>query len=72
MAVDPPRLGTVTAFDEDAGLGTIETEGGDSLPFHCTRISDGSRTIAVGTKVACTVGPGLPGRWEATSVVKLA
>ena len=71
MAVAPPLRGTVVTFDEAAGLGTVRGPDGQSWPFHCTRISDGSRQIEVGAHVVFQVGPGAPGRWEATSVVKL-
>jgi cold shock CspA family protein len=70
MAVVKPLLGVVTAFDDDAGLGTVRSEDGRSWPFHCTRISDGSRQIDVGQPVVFTIGPGAPGQWEAESVVK--
>lgn len=59
--------GTVVAFDEPRGLGTIEADGTD-YPFHCTAITDGTRTIDVGTAVTFDVRPGGMGRWEATSV----
>jgi cold shock CspA family protein len=59
--------GTVVAFDEPRGLGTIEADGG-VYPFHCTAIADGTRTIDVGTPVTFEVRPGGGGRWEATSV----
>ena len=45
------RTGTVTAFDDDRGLGEITADGGDVHHFHCTGIADGSRTIEVGTVV---------------------
>jgi cold shock CspA family protein len=41
------------------------------LPFHCTSIADGSRTIAVGQHVRFTVVPGRLGRWEATRLTPL-
>lgn len=59
----------VAEFDEQAGLGTITADDGAAYPFHCTRIADGSRSIAPGTTVAFEVVPGHLGRWEATSVV---
>ena len=71
MAVSPPRKGTVSTFDEAAGLGTVVDADSRSWTFHCTRISDGSRSIDVGAGVMFQIGPGAPGRWEATSVVKL-
>lgn len=60
--------GTVTMFDGDAGLGTITaTDGSAALPFHCTQIADGSRTIAVGTAVTFELLARL-GRFEATAI----
>jgi len=64
--------GTVASFDEDVGLGTVEGEDGGTWLFHCTRIADGTRTIARGAAVVFEIGPGGPGRWEATAVVKVA
>lgn len=60
--------GVVAAFDEARGLGTVRADDGRELPFHCTRIVGGSRTIAVGTRVRFEVVAGLPGRWEAAAV----
>lgn len=60
--------GTVTAFDDQRGIGAVTTEDGRVLPFHCTAVSDGSRTIAEGAPVEVDVGPGLPGHWEAVAV----
>jgi cold shock CspA family protein len=59
--------GTVTEFDEARGLGTVESDG-QSYPFHCTQIADGTRTIAVGTPVTFEVRPGGMGRWEAAAI----
>jgi cold shock CspA family protein len=60
--------GTVTMFDEPAGLGEVTDVDGAVHPFHCTAISDGTRTIAVGVAVTFAVVPGRSGRWEATQV----
>ncbi len=60
--------GTVEEFDDHKGYGTIRTGDGRALFFHCTRIADGSRTIAVGTAVSFDVVPGRGGRWEAAAV----
>jgi cold shock CspA family protein len=60
--------GTVAEFDEHKGYGTVRADDGAEYFFHCTRISDGTRTIAVGTLVAFDVAPGHLGRWEATAV----
>ena len=43
--------GTVTAFYESVGLGTITSEDGSEHLFHCIEIADGSRSIAVGAAV---------------------
>lgn len=63
------RSGTVTEFSFDVGLGTVTAEGGEVLPFHCTSIADGSRDIAVGTRVRFSLRPGHHGRWEAGDIV---
>jgi cold shock CspA family protein len=59
--------GTVTAFDDPRGLGTITTDDGEAYSFHCTQIADGTRTIAVGTAVRFDLLPKL-GRYEATAI----
>jgi cold shock CspA family protein len=59
--------GSVTAFDEAAGLGTVTADDGAEYLLHCTQIADGTRTIAVGTAVCFRVVPRL-GRWEAADV----
>jgi cold shock CspA family protein len=60
--------GEVVAFDEHVGLGTVRGDDGRSLPFHCTAIADGSRTIDVGTRVVYDVVPGHLGRYEAAGL----
>ncbi|HEY3702521.1 MAG TPA: cold shock domain-containing protein [Acidimicrobiales bacterium] len=60
--------GSVATFDEERGLGTVVTDDGRFLPFHCTAIADGSRTIAVGARVAFGVVAGHLGRWEASGL----
>jgi cold shock CspA family protein len=57
--------GEVVAFDDPRGLGVVRADGGGDLPFHCTAIADGTRTIAVGARVRFRVVPGRLGRWEA-------
>ena len=57
--------GTVTAFDEHVGLGTVTTDEGTEHLFHCAEIADGSRTIAIGTAVAFELLAKL-GRYEAS------
>jgi cold shock CspA family protein len=62
------RTGRVSAFDDHVGAGTVTADDADETWFfHCTRIADGSRTIAVGTWVMFDVMPG-PTGLEAVSV----
>ena len=63
------QYGTVSEFDDRRGLGVIMSEEGRSYPFQCTRIADGTRTIAVGAPVAFDVVAGQMGRWEAVAIV---
>jgi cold shock CspA family protein len=63
--------GVVEEFDERRGMGTIVADDGRVLPFHCTAIADGSRTVEAGRRVQFGVVPGLLGRWEATRIEKL-
>ena len=63
-----PRLGRVVAFDEAAGYGEVEDAAGDRWWFHCTGITDGSRSVPVGAAVRFALVPGRLGRWEAGSV----
>ncbi len=62
--------GVVEAFDDDRGLGTIRAGDGAELPFHCTAIADGTRTIPVGAAVTFVVAAGRLGRWEADAVTR--
>lgn len=59
----------VTAFDPERGLGAVATDDGRDLPFHCTAVADGSRTIEVGTRVVFRSVPGHLGRMEARELV---
>jgi cold shock CspA family protein len=43
--------GIVVDFDEYVGLGHVDADDGQRYLFHCVEIADGSRTIAVGTRV---------------------
>jgi cold shock CspA family protein len=60
--------GTVDRFDTGSGLGEITGADGMTYPFHATVITDGTRTIAVGTAVEFEVIAGHLGRWEAAVV----
>ena len=59
--------GVVAEFDEAAGLGSIDGEDGNSYPFHCIEIADGTRAIDVGAEVEFDVLPKL-GRYEAARI----
>ena len=71
MSGPAPQRGTVVAFDEAVGLGSVEADGA-SYPFHCTQIADGSRRIDTGTAVTFTVLAGRNGTWEAAGVAPVA
>ena len=60
--------GVVTEFDDAAGYGTVRTDDGRELFFHCTQILDGSRTMDVGADVDYEVVPGRHGQWEAAEI----
>ena len=62
--------GTVADFDEHAGFGTVRAEDGRELFFHCTQLTDGTRTIEVGAFVHFEIVPAPLGRWEAARVEK--
>jgi cold shock CspA family protein len=66
-----PGTGVVAEFDEPRGLGVIRGDDGADVPFHCTAIADGSRTVETGRRVRFDVVPGLLGRWEASGIEKL-
>ena len=61
------RRGTVTDFDESAGLGTVSSRDGAEYPFHCIEIADGSRTIDIGADVSFDLLAKF-GRWEAANI----
>jgi cold shock protein len=58
--------GVVAAFDDFKGYGTVRADDGTEYFFHCTKIADGTRTIAVGAAVSFEVAPGHRGQWQAT------
>jgi cold shock CspA family protein len=60
--------GVVSEFDEAAGLGTVTADDGAVYGFHCTQIADGTRTIAVGTRVCFDVVAWHRGRYEAVAL----
>lgn len=60
--------GAVAEFDEPKGYGTVRSDDGQEFFFHCTQITDGTRTIPEGADVEFEVVPGRSGRWEATDI----
>ena len=60
--------GRVSAYDDHRGRGEIEARGGMRIPFHCTAIADGSRTIAEGAPVRFRLVIGPLGALEAAAV----
>jgi cold shock CspA family protein len=62
------KTGTVEAFDETVGLGTVRGVDGRAYLFHCAQIADGSRAVPQGARVEFDVVPGHLGRWEAAAV----
>lgn len=66
-----PRTGMVTEFDEPRGLGTVLGDDGASYRFHCTALADGTRVVAVGTRVVFSVVAGHGGRYEARAVTTI-
>ena len=62
-----PLPGRVVEFDDPRGIGVVRC-GDRTFPFHCTAITDGSRTIGVGTEVTVGIGAGRLGRLEARSL----
>ena len=62
------RTGRVTEFDDPRGLGTVLCDDGSRYGFHCTAISDGTRRIDVGVRVAFILAPGHLGRFEARDI----
>jgi cold shock CspA family protein len=63
------RTGSVVSFTRDAGAGEIlDSKSGREVFFHATQLTDGTRTIDVGTAVEFDLVPGGRGRYEAVRV----
>ena len=60
--------GVVVDFDEARGDGSMTTDQGEHLYFHCLEIADGSRRVAVGARVVARRAAGHLGRDEARDV----
>lgn len=63
-----PLTGRVESFDDERGIGTVVDGGGRVFPFHCTALTDGTRTVAVGTRVVFELAASHLGRVEARSI----
>ena len=63
------HTGHVTAFDDDAGLGTIAGDDGVVYPFQCIAIADGTRAIEVDRRVGFCELPRF-GQIEAGQITK--
>ena len=71
MARPTVHRGSVTEFDDPAGLGVVLGDDGVEHRFHCTSLTDGTRTVPVGARVAYEVVPARDGRSEAVAVTPL-
>ncbi len=72
MARPSVHLGSVIGFDDPAGLGEVRDDDGVTHRFHCTALTDGTRSVAVGTRVAHEVVVARDGCTEAVAVTPLA
>ena len=66
-----PQIGTVTMFDQDRAIGVVTLDDGAEVEFHSTALSDRSRVVAIGTRVAVEVAPWHSGSQHCREVVKL-
>jgi cold shock CspA family protein len=69
MRIRLTRTGVVSEFDDPRGLGSILADDGHRYGFHCTAVADGSRSIAVGTRVTFLLAPAHRGLFEAREIV---
>ncbi len=60
--------GVVATFDDRRGDGVLRDLEGHEFYFHCVRIADGTRRVAVGARVRARRAVGLRGRDEAVDV----
>jgi cold shock CspA family protein len=63
-----PRLGKVSLFDEERGLGVILADDGSELTFHAKSIAGQGRRIPQGARVAFATAAGHLGRLEAVGI----
>ncbi|MDA8261710.1 MAG: hypothetical protein M0Z47_02635 [Actinomycetota bacterium] len=64
----------VDSFDSDRGLGVLRLRSHPASPvrFQCMAISDGSRDVLPGARVAVRIGPAPDGSLEARYLLKLS
>ncbi|MFZ2056878.1 MAG: hypothetical protein WAV54_05680 [Acidimicrobiales bacterium] len=62
------RLGRVQAFDAERGRGLVVAVDGAVFGFHSTAITDGTRQIDVGSRVAFVAAAAPGGRHEAVAL----
>ncbi len=62
--------GTVSAFDQAKGLGTVTTDAGQEYSFHAIEIDDRTRTIDIGQPVRFQPLPKF-GRYQASRIRKV-
>lgn len=65
-AIRSDVAGSVSTFSVAEGQGAVTGDDQRTYRFHCTQITGGARTIAVGTPVRFDVVAGHLGTWEAT------
>ncbi len=72
LLTTPVFPASVKGFDEARGTGCLHREGHEEdIFFHCTQLTDGTRSIDVGRKVLAGIRPGKAGAPEACNIVKL-
>ena len=64
-------LGIVEAFDERRGDGSVRSDDGERLYFHCVSIADGTRQIDPGVRVQAYRRVGHLGRDEVIDVARV-
>lgn len=64
-------FGVVHSFDDRRGDGFVVSDGGESFYFHCVSISDGSRHVDEGERIAARRSVGHLGRDELTALERL-
>ena len=61
----------ITSFDREVGWGEALTQRNEIVGFHCVSLLDGSRDIAVGTRVVGSLYRGRSGGVELREIATL-